>query len=270
MFLGLAWLLVAHARDARARAAQAPTATRVALIALAVAADLAVTAAVVALSMLASGFGLTWVGALATSGQLTTGIAPASMLANAVAALARVTGAHVSTASGSALLAACRAVALGTAAVCASVLLWRAWRRADPLPPDRPRTPAEGARDGLTVLGVGGFAVALGSPVIYPWYLAPALPMLAALVAAWLPAEDGPGTPDPARRRRRVTVGAVMASSVWLCLATMSPLGNTWPLLAPDGPAGPWPLAGTLTVAAGLVIIGAVATARASRRRAAR
>jgi hypothetical protein len=269
-FLAVGWFLVAHARDARARTAKAGAAARLGAITLAVAVDLTVTAAVLGGSVLASGFAPNWIRALSTSGALTTGIAPASILANLIAAAVSVTGRHIATDSGSPLLDTCRALALGVAALITAALLWRAWRRADPPDLAGSRLPSEGAHDGLVVLGVGGFAVALGSPVIYPWYLAPALPMLAALAAAWLPAGDTHGALDPARRRRRVTAGAIVVSSIWLTMATMSPLGATWQLLAPDGPAGPWPLVATLSVAAALTVTGAVAGTRVALRRAAR
>jgi hypothetical protein len=343
-FLGLGWLIVAHARDARARARAAaarpaelvtgpppdrldrpgqPAGRRraqAAAMAPAVLVDLTVAATVLALSMLASGFGPTWLGALKTSGVLTTGIAPVSLLAKLLAALARLVGWRVSSGSGSALLGACRTAGLGAAAVVVAVLLWRAWHREDPSPAARRVAAgrldvaagrldvaagrldvAAGRLDGTVVLGGGGLAVALGSPVIYPWYLAPALPMLALLIASWLPAPAGeaakpaapvPGAPedapvngaaaggaadraapggstahDPARRRRQLTAVVVAGLSVWLCGATMSPLGPTWQLLAPDGPAGAGPLAGTLTAAAALLVLAAAATARAARRR---
>ena len=246
-FLGLGWLVVAHARDARARAATgaAPGApasrarwAQAAAIAFGVLADAAVAVLVLLLSMLASGFGPSWLRALKTSGALTTGVAPVSLLANLLAIPARLAGWQVSTGSGSALLGACRALGLAAAAVVVALLLWRAWRRADPADLTAGRPAAAGGLDGLRVRGVGGFAVALGSPVIYPWYLGPALPMLGLLVAAWLPAGapaaavgTAPGD-DPTRRRRRVTAAATVACSVWLCAATMSPLGPTWHLLA--------------------------------------
>ncbi|WP_051466168.1 polyprenol phosphomannose-dependent alpha 1,6 mannosyltransferase MptB [Pseudofrankia saprophytica] len=283
--LGLAWLVVAHARDAMrlAPASDAPRPTapgpaaseppavgpgsraaagnRWWLAAAAVAVDLAVAAAVLGLSVLASGFPPTWIKALATSGELTTGIAPASLLATLVAAGAGLVGWRVPAGRDSALLTDCRAVTLAAAAAVVAVLLWRAWRR--------PRTSAAtaGDRDGLAVLGIGGFAVAIGSPVLYPWYLGPALPMLAVLIAdEHVRTRDAAG---PARRRCRAGVAVVCFTSVLLCGATLSPLAQTWRLLGPHGPAFPAPLVVTLAVAAALVTAtGAVATRRAHHRAA--
>ncbi|WP_241835340.1 polyprenol phosphomannose-dependent alpha 1,6 mannosyltransferase MptB [Pseudofrankia asymbiotica] len=312
--LGFAWLIVAHARDAARYVQPAddsrpavsgpplsgppasgppaaepgdrpPAAGRWGLAAVAVAADLAVAAAVLGLSVLASGFPPTWIKALATSGELTTGVAPASLLASLVAAVAGLAGQHVSAGRDSALLTDCRAVTLAAAAAVVAVLLWRAWRR--------PVTRAADGRDGLAVLGVGGFAVALGSPVLYPWYLGPALPMLAVLVAdahvahrrgdalmirEGLRGDDAApgqltGTRDGAgmalrrtRRRCRIGAGVVCATSVWLCGATLSPLAQTWRLLGSHGPAFPAPLVGTVAVVAALLVmaVGAV-TARRPR-----
>jgi hypothetical protein len=261
-FLGLLWLLVAHARAAKAAAG------RVAITA-AVAVDLAVTAAVLALSMLGSGFGPTWLRALSTSGALTTGVAPASMLANLIAALARLGGAHLSTGIGSALLGGSRSAVLAVAALICAWLLWLAWQRparawqADLA--DDARGPAgDGWYDGLPVLGIGGLAVALGSPVLYPWYLAPALPMLGVLVAGWHLGHRAPGpSAVSAGRRCRVAVGVVCAGSIWLCAATLSPLAQTWRLLAPAGPAGALPLVVTATAATALLISAGTAAARA-------
>ncbi|MDT3443524.1 polyprenol phosphomannose-dependent alpha 1,6 mannosyltransferase MptB [Pseudofrankia sp. BMG5.37] len=303
--LGFAWLVVAHARDAArhdpladgsrpavsglavsglpvsglpaAEPGGRPLAAgRWGLAAVAVAADLAVAAAVLGLSVLASGFPPTWIKALATSGELTTGIAPASLLASLVAAVAGLAGQQVSAGRDSALLTDCRTVTLAAAAAVVVVLLWRAWRR--------PVTGAADGRDGLAVLGIGGFAVALGSPVLYPWYLGPALPMLAILIADAHVAHqrgDGPmireglrgdeaeeptGSRDEAglaRRRCRVGAGIVCATSVWLCGATLSPLAQTWRLLGPHGPAFPAPLVGTLAAVAALLVTAAGAvTAR--------
>jgi hypothetical protein len=276
-FLGLVWVLVAHARRARTVAGRAAMAGTLAV-------DLAVALAVLGLSMLASGFGPTWLHALSTSGALTTGVAPASVLAALLAALARLGGVHASTGSGSVLLTGARVAALAVAALVCARLLWLAWRR--PARPGRSGAaglgPAEDVcHDGLLVLGLGGLAVALGSPVLYPWYLAPTLPMLGVLAAGWhlahleagacasSLAHDCAGAGDEAaraRRRCRVVVGVVVAGSIWLCGATLSPLAQTWRLLAPDGPAGTLPLVVTAVAGAILLIIAAtVATRTVSR-----
>lgn len=266
-FLGLVWVLVAHARRARAVAGRAGLAVTLAV-------DVVVALAVLGLSMLASGFGPTWLHALSTSGALTTGVAPASVLATILAALARLGGVHASTGSGSVLLTGARDAALGVAALVCARLLWLAWRRpwrpgpADAAPPG----PAHDVcYDGLLVLGLGGLAVALGSPVLYPWYLAPTLPMLGVLAAGWhlehLEAGSAAGEPAArARRRCRTVVGVVVAGSIWLCGATLSPLAQTWRLLAPDGPEGALPLVVTAVAGAAVLILAAtVATRTVSR-----
>ncbi|WP_045876797.1 polyprenol phosphomannose-dependent alpha 1,6 mannosyltransferase MptB [Pseudofrankia sp. DC12] len=315
-FLGLAWLLVAHARDARAagapsvraagapsvraagapsiraagapdvraagapsvRAAGAPSvraagapdvrgAGRAAMAGVLVV-DLAVALAVLGLSMLGSGFGLTWLHALSTSGALTTGVAPASVLACIIAALGRLGGVHASTGSGSVLLTGARAAALAVAGLVCARLLWLAWRRPARTAPPAAGTagPAEnGCYDGLLVLGAGGLAVALGSPVLYPWYLAPTLPMLGILAARWQLEHLAAGSPAAAvnpRRRCRTVVGVTAAGSIWLCGATLSPLAQTWRLLAPDGPAGALPLVVTAVVGAALLITAATFATR--------
>jgi hypothetical protein len=259
-FLGLVWLLVAHARDARAAGRGA--------MARALVVDLAAALAVLGLSMLGSGFGLTWLHALSTSGALTTGVAPASVLASLIAAFARLGGVHASTGSGSVLLTGARAAALAVAGLVCARLLWLAWRR-----PGR-TAPAGGCAagpagnacyDGLLVLGIGGLAVALGSPVLYPWYLAPTLPMLGVLAAGWHLQHLAAGSPAAAqipRRRCRTVVGVTVAGSIWLCGATLSPLAQTWRLLAPDGPAGVLPLVVTTVIGAALLVIAATVATR--------
>ncbi|MBL7492364.1 polyprenol phosphomannose-dependent alpha 1,6 mannosyltransferase MptB [Frankia sp. AgB1.9] len=260
-FLGLVWLLVAHARDARAAAGRGA-------MARALVVDLAAAVAVLGLSMLGSGFGLTWLHALSTSGALTTGVAPASVLASLIAAFARLGGVHASTGSGSVLLTGARAAALAVAGLVCARLLWLAWRR----PPRTARAAAGAAGpagsayyDGLLVLGIGGLAVALGSPVLYPWYLAPTLPMLGVLAAGWHLQHLAARSPAAAllpRRRCRTVVGVTVAGSIWLCGATLSPLAQTWRLLAPDGPAGVLPLVVTAVACAGLLIIAATVATR--------
>jgi hypothetical protein len=255
-FLGLLWLLVAHARAAKASGRTA--------VAVAVAVDLVVAAAVLALSMVASGFGPTWLHALATSGALTTGVAPASLLAALIAALARIGGAHLATGSGSPLLTAARDLTLGLAGLVCARLLWLAWRR----PAGTGQDGSGRLDDGLVVLGIGGLAVALGSPVIYPWYLAPCLPMLGVLAAGWhvgherWHVEQEKAGVAVARRRCRATVLTVVLASIWLCGATLSPLAQTWRLLAPNGPDGTFPLVVT-ALGAAVALTAATLAARA-------
>ncbi|ONH58582.1 hypothetical protein CcI49_21350 [Frankia sp. CcI49] len=223
-FLGVAWLVVAHARDGWRRSLGADVA--------------AGTIAVVAASA-AGGFGPTWLGALATSGKLETGVAPASILATAAGALGHLVGLDVTDDS---LLRATRALTLLTAGLIVGWLLLRAWSR----------PPASGHRDDLAVVGYGGMAVALGSPVLYPWYLALSVPFLAALVA--LAALD---------RRTRAVLALVVVTSVWLCAATLSPLAATWRLLGRAGAPG-------AVAAAALVLLALAAAAPRVQRRAAR
>jgi alpha-1,6-mannosyltransferase len=252
-FLGLAWLMLAHGRDAvrpgRARAAAAGV----------LAADLAATGAVLALSMLASGFGPTWVGALPTSGKLETGVAPASILAGLVTVPLGVVGLHPP-GGPSAVLTAARALTLAAAGTVIVVLLLRELRRRGVA---GRRTVAGGAgADGvdgmvgdLVVFGYGGMAVALGSPVLYPWYLALSLPALAVLIA---------GRARPATsplRDVRATWTLVAVASSWLCVATLSPLAATWRLI---GRAGPVALA-VLAVAG--VALSAIARTASGRLR---
>ncbi|ADP78235.1 polyprenol phosphomannose-dependent alpha 1,6 mannosyltransferase MptB [Pseudofrankia inefficax] len=266
-FLGLVWLLVAQARDARAAAGRGAMARTIVV-------DLTVALAVLGLSMLGSGFGLTWLHALSTSGALTTGVAPASVLASLIAALARLGGVHASTGSGSVLLTGARAAALAVAGLVCARLLWLAWRRPARTAPTAAAGRGDGdtavpagnaGYDGLLVLGIGGLAVALGSPVLYPWYLAPTLPMLGVLAAGWHLQHLAAGSPAAAlipRRRCRTVVGVTVAGSIWLCGATLSPLAQTWRLLAPDGPEGVLPLVVTAVAGAALLITAATIATR--------
>jgi hypothetical protein len=189
----------------------------------AVVADLGVAAATALASMLASGFGPTWIGALPTSGKLETGVAPASILAAVV-----TTPLHFIGFEAPWVLPVTRALAFGAASAVVGVLLWRSWRDDEPLR----------RRDGLAVVGFGGMAVALGSPVLYPWYLAPALPALAVLLALDAAVPRRPGRASGRKRGKRGRGGRerptwlalVAVTSVWLCLATLSPLAATWRL----------------------------------------
>ncbi|OAA20613.1 hypothetical protein UG55_10756, partial [Frankia sp. EI5c] len=241
-FLGLGWLLFVHVRDswnAGAAGAGAGSAVgggraagrrgaAVATTAGTLGADLLAGAGALAAAMAAGGYGPTWIGALATSGKLETGVAPASILATVLSALARLVGLDVADGT---LLNVTRALALAAAGVTIAWLTLRSW--------SRPET--GGHRDDLAVLGFGGMAVALGSPVVYPWYLALSVPFLAVIVAL--------GRQAPPRRTRAV-VGLVAVTSVWLCAATLSPLAATWRLLGRAGPAG-----AAVAVARGLVAL---------------
>ncbi|WP_407671387.1 polyprenol phosphomannose-dependent alpha 1,6 mannosyltransferase MptB [Parafrankia elaeagni] len=222
-FLGAGWLLFAHLRDARrVRAAAAVLGT-----------DLIAGSAALLAAMAAGGFGPTWISALATSGTLETGVAPASMLATGLAASAGLVGLDVADGT---VLDATRALTLALAGLIVVWLALRTW------PHPRPR-------DGLAVLGYGGMAVALGSPVVYPWYLALSVPFLAVLVAL--------DRADPPPHRAGPVVWLVVVTSVWLCAATLSPLAATWRLL---GRAGPLPVVAAVAVAA---LLGGMALAAA-------
>ncbi|WP_241830575.1 polyprenol phosphomannose-dependent alpha 1,6 mannosyltransferase MptB [Parafrankia colletiae] len=218
-FLGAGWLLFAHLRDAR----------RVRTAAAALGTDLIAGSAALLAAMAAGGFGPTWINALATSGALETGVAPASMLATGLAASAGLIGLDVADGT---VLDATRALTLALAGLIVVWLALRTW------PHPRPR-------DGLAVLGYGGMAVALGSPVVYPWYLALSVPFLAVLVA--LDRAEPPPRAGP-------VVWLVVVTSVWLCAATLSPLADTWRLL---GRAGPLPVVALAVLLGGMALAAA-------------
>jgi hypothetical protein len=236
---------------------------------------------VLALSMLASGFGPTWVGALPTSGRLETGVAPASILAGLVTVPLGALGLHPP-GGPRAVLTVARALTLGAAGTVIVVLLLRGLRRRGAAgrraaagrhsvgeaasvggaPGKRAAAGGHGVRgvrglDGdLVVFGYGGMAVALGSPVLYPWYLALSLPALAVLIAGRARPAAGPP------RDVRATWILVAVASSWLCAATLSPLAATWRLI---GRAGPVALA-VLAVAG--VTLSAMARTASGRLRA--
>jgi alpha-1,6-mannosyltransferase len=195
-FLGLGWLLIAHAR----RAGPAPLRRGLTL-----AADAAVAGATALVSMVAVGFGPTWVAALATSGTLRTDVAPAAILAHAVTITLSAVGSGYGAGHGPAILAACRAVMLAAAAAYVIALLVRVARGRSP--------------DAAVVVGYGSLAIALGSPVAYPWYLGLAAPPLAVALATGQ-------APRPTAVRR-----VFMVASVWLCVSAAAPLGPFWSLL---------------------------------------
>ncbi|WP_420497296.1 polyprenol phosphomannose-dependent alpha 1,6 mannosyltransferase MptB [Parafrankia sp. FMc2] len=224
-FLGAGWLLLVHLRDAQRvrhlRAAAAALGT-----------DLIAGSAALLAAMAAGGFGPTWISALATSGTLETGVAPASMLATGLAALAGLVGLDVADGT---VLDATRALTLALAGLIVVWLALRTWPRPRP-------------RDGLAVLGYGGMAVVLGSPVVYPWYLALSVPFLAVLVAL----EFDRAEPPP--HRTGPVVWLVVVTSVWLCAATLSPLAATWRLL---GRAGPLPVVVVAVLLGGMALAAA-------------
>ncbi|MCK9894319.1 polyprenol phosphomannose-dependent alpha 1,6 mannosyltransferase MptB, partial [Frankia sp. AgB32] len=241
--LAVGWLMVSHLLAAR-RAAHP---VRAGLTRLA--ADVGAVAAVSAVSMAAAGFGPSWIHSLSTSGKLSTGIAPASILAAAVDGLCGLLGWHLP--DGAALRVA-RGLCLAAAAAVVLTLTIRAWRHG---PGERRAGSPLDERPDLAVLGFGGLAVALGSPVVYPWYLAMCLPPLAVIAAMavpadrTVPAERGAAGRSTATRPAgwrsvaglvpttaagRTLAGTVLVSS-WLCLATLPPLAATWRLLGGGG-----------------------------------
>ncbi|WP_165035284.1 polyprenol phosphomannose-dependent alpha 1,6 mannosyltransferase MptB [Candidatus Protofrankia californiensis] len=213
--------------------------------------DLSVAVVTMTLSMVAAGFGPTWIGALSTSGQSQTGIAPASLLAHLIRLPLGLLGAGDQTQTA---LAVSRALSLAVAAAVVAQLLRRAWRRPSVPQPyaqasaQRP-TPDDIAPDDVVIAGVGGMAVALGTPVVYPWYLAPAVPALAVMAATG-------GSPVVRR--------LVVVTSVVLCVTSLASLAPTWTLL---GRAAP-PASVTMTVATvvGAVAVGVAALAVTSAR----
>ncbi|WP_207386633.1 polyprenol phosphomannose-dependent alpha 1,6 mannosyltransferase MptB [Protofrankia symbiont of Coriaria ruscifolia] len=204
--------------------------------------DLSVAAVTMTLSMVAAGFGPTWIGALSTSGQSQTGIAPASLLAHLIRLPLGLLGAGDQSQTA---LAVSRGLSLAVAAAVVARLLRRAWRR-----PSVPQASAQRPTlDDIAIAGVGGMAVALGTPVVYPWYLAPAVPALAVMAAT---------SGSPVVRR------LVVVTSVVLCVTSLASLAPTWTLL---GRAAP-PASATMIVAAvvGAVAVGVTALAVTSAR----
>ncbi|MCM3886403.1 polyprenol phosphomannose-dependent alpha 1,6 mannosyltransferase MptB [Frankia sp. R82] len=282
------WLVIAHLIVARG--ARRPV--RAGVIRLA--ADALAVVVVTALCTAAAGFGPTWIHALSTSGALSTGIAPASLLAQTADAVLDLIGVHPTAGT---TLRVSRGLCLAAAAAILIGLVLRAWRQPRTSPSEdgpgqgRPPEPSEAsptvARPDLAVVGYGGLAVALANPVVYPWYVATCLPALAILAAVRAEALVSTATAPPGGAQPReaaadhdappatpagggdrnggsgmvggAAVGSVVVS-VWLCLATLSPLAATWRLLGAGGVA----LLVTVLALAGLA---AGRTVRAAARR---
>ena len=163
-------------------------------------------AAVVAvgLSVVVSGHGLGWLHNFGTPGLVRTGIAPADLLAKLMQGAAAVVGVSADDAD---LLNAARLVALVVGAALAVRLL----------APSRASggwTPPTPERLGLALLALG-----LLGPVLYAWYLAPALPLLAVAAAR----QTGTAL---SRQAQGITVGL----SVLLTATSIPSLAPVWRL----------------------------------------
>jgi hypothetical protein len=166
---------------------------------------------------LVGGVGLGWLSSLGTPGRLRTGVAPADTLARGIARIADAFGAGNS----SGVLSASRAaVAVIGVLIACWFLLGRPSVRAG-------RWHSQPATAGD--LAGALIAVALAGPVLYPWYLTPALAVLAV-------------SGEPARR----LLGVASALLLLAALPTVQPLS--------DEVTGGAPLALVLAVALGLLI----------------
>jgi alpha-1,6-mannosyltransferase len=164
-----------------------------------VGADLLGVAAGVGLSVLVSGAGLGWLRNFGTPGRVRTGIAPADLLAHLVGGLG-----------------AARVVAAVAGVALVAFLLLPRLQKTDS------RQATDGRREwtapSLDQLGLAVLALALLGPVLYPWYLAPALPLLA------LTASRDPGdrlSPTAARR-------VILVASIVLTAAAVPTLAPAW------------------------------------------
>jgi alpha-1,6-mannosyltransferase len=181
-----------------------------------VAADLAAVAAAIGLSVLVSGAGLGWVRNFGTPGKLRTGIAPADLAAHLVTGIGSLVGLHPAQSS---VLSGTRLLAAGIGFVLAAALLVPRPSRRDGV--------SEWTAPTLDRLGLALLALALLGPVLYPWYLAPALPMLA-LAASRLPE---PGYSLAAGLSPVLARGIILVASVVLTAATIPTLAPAWHLL---------------------------------------
>jgi alpha-1,6-mannosyltransferase len=215
-----------------------------------VATDLSAVAFAVGLSMMLSGGGLGWLHNFGTPGRLRTGIAPPDIVTNLIRGLGWLIGMHPGDAG---LLTAARGIAAGVGIALALALL-------------RPRRstlaagwqPPTGDRLGLALLALG-----LLGPVLYGWYLAPALPLLA-LAAARPPSASGlkVGEISPA-----VASWTIVLVSAVLTFATIPSLGPIWSTLGAHPVAIVAASIGTAMLAAGsvLALTKVVSRLRASR-----
>lgn len=218
--------------------------------------DVLAVALAVGLSMAVSGAGLGWIHNFGTPGRLRTGIAPADMAANLVRGLAWLVGLHPNATN--VLSSARMAMALAGGLIALLLLLPR--RLSSNEGPDHsPRwVPPSQDRLGLALLALG-----LLGPVLYGWYLAAALPLLALAASRCVrPAPLSYGELSPA-----AAGWTIVGLSAVLTFATIPSLGPVWSTLAahPDASIA-LSIAAAVVIAAGLLL-----TTRAfTRLRAAR
>ena len=176
--------------------------------------DAVAAGAAVGLSVVLSGTGLGWLRNFGTPGRLRTAIAPADLLANLLRGAGWLVGIHT---GGSEILAGARLAALAAGVVLVGWLLLPRRRAGGWNPPTLDR------------LGLALLALGLLGPVLYAWYLAPALPLLA-LAACRDPRPVGSGRPaaaisPPAAQRTSIIL------SVVLTFAAIPTLAPAWHVL---------------------------------------
>ena len=212
--------------------------------------DVLAAATAIGLSMLVSDAGLGWLRNFGTPGRLRTGIAPADIGANLVDGLGHLVGLDP---SDSGVLSASRLVALTIGVAVAGLLLLP--RRAKGLGPDRTWVAPSQDRLGLALLALG-----LLGPVLYGWYLAPALPLLALAAARPRELRRPAGGDLPAGAASAIIIGL----SAVLTFATMPSLGPVWTTLKNHpGAIVVLCVAAALVVAAAGVLLGRALTRRA-------
>ncbi len=210
--------------------------------------DGAAIVAAIGLSMALSGGGLGWVHNFGTPGRIRTGIAPADLGANLVRGLGWLFGLH---SDGSGILNGARLIAAAIGALLAARLLLPRRRRGGGW-----RAPTLDQL-GLALLGLG-----LLGPVLYGWYLAPVLPLLALAGSriAGSPIRVGELPAGVAR-------SLILILSVVLTFATVPSLAPAWSALDghPALVAGASASAALVLVASLILGIRALVRARASR-----